>query len=90
MLLGLNKFSQLIELILSSNYINDFHKFGSINLNNLIILDLSFNKIKSINGFPSFVNLKKLILNYNFIDNIDSLTNIDHKLPNLELLDLRG
>ncbi len=48
------------------------------------LLDLSFNRIKSIQGLDSLVNLKKLFLVSNKIEKIQNLS----KLKGLQMLEL--
>lgn len=48
------------------------------------MLDLSFNRIKEINGLTKLLNLKKLFISSN---KISEIKNVNH-LPKLELLEL--
>ncbi|KAK1945994.1 Leucine-rich repeat and coiled-coil domain-containing protein 1 [Phytophthora citrophthora] len=86
---GLEAFTGLVELCLSSNYINEITSHALQPLVHLRVLDLSANSIGSMVGFPQLPKLEELLMAHNCLSGLDDLTR-PIKFPKLRYLDLRG
>lgn len=85
--MGLPKFQSLTELDLSSNFITTMDLPELAHLHSLQILDLSANKIVSLENAPFVPGLRILRLAFN---SIGTLHSIEESMPELEELDIRG
>lgn len=79
---GIEKFSNIVQLDLYGNQINDITALK--NLKNMISLNLSYNQINSITSLRKMNNLVSLNLGSNRISSISTLSN----LTNLKTLNL--
>ncbi|KAG7376852.1 hypothetical protein PHYPSEUDO_012652 [Phytophthora pseudosyringae] len=86
---GLEAFSGLVELCLSSNSIEEIAFHALQPLGHLRVLDLSANSISSTLGFPQLPRLEELSMAHNCLQGLDGLTR-PIKFPKLRYLDLRG
>ncbi|KAG6972455.1 hypothetical protein JG688_00003973 [Phytophthora aleatoria] len=86
---GLEAFTGLVELCLSSNNIEEISFHALQPLVHLRVLDLSANSISSTLGFPQLPRLEELSMAHNCIQGLDGLTR-PIKFPKLQYLDLRG
>ncbi|KAF4139782.1 Leucine-rich repeat [Phytophthora infestans] len=86
---GLEAFNKLVELCLSSNYIEEISFHALQPLAHLRVLDLSANSISSTIGFPQLPRLEELSMAHNCLQGLDGLTR-PIKFPKLQYLDLRG
>ncbi|KAL3666975.1 hypothetical protein V7S43_007920 [Phytophthora oleae] len=86
---GLEAFTGLVELCLSSNCINEIASHALQPLVHLRVLDLSANSISSMVGFPQLPRLEELSMAHNCLLGLDGLTR-PIKFPKLRYLDLRG
>ncbi|ETW08354.1 hypothetical protein H310_00952 [Aphanomyces invadans] len=85
---GLQRFVNLKELSLSSNWIESPSFAALRGLVHLCVLNLSANRITTTLGFPVLPALRELSLAYNSLSALDGF--IDPlKFPSLEILDLR-
>ncbi|GAB9465102.1 hypothetical protein Gpo141_00002521 [Globisporangium polare] len=85
---GLEAFSNVVELCLSNNFIQEVSFNALEQLVHLRILDLSANSITSTLGFPQLPRLEELSLAHNSLRALDGLTR-PIKFPKLRYLDLR-
>ncbi|ETV89705.1 hypothetical protein, variant 1 [Aphanomyces astaci] len=85
---GLQRFTNLKELSLSSNWINCPSFAALRGLVHLTVLNLSANRITTTIGFPVLPSLCELSLAYNSLTVLDGLLD-PLKFPALEILDLR-
>ncbi|KDO32574.1 hypothetical protein SPRG_03048 [Saprolegnia parasitica CBS 223.65] len=85
---GLQRFPNLRELSLSSNWIEAPSYSALRGLEHLTVLDLSANRLVTTMGIPTLPALKELSLAYNALTVLDGLLD-PLKLPQLEILDLR-
>ncbi|ETK85771.1 hypothetical protein L915_09519 [Phytophthora nicotianae] len=86
---GLEAFTGLVELCLSSNYIEEISFHALQSLVHLRVLDLSANSISSTLGFPQLPRLEELSMAHNCLHGFNGLTR-PVKFPKLQYLDLRG
>lgn len=85
--IGLPALSTIIELNLSSNHFKACDLPELTKLPALVSLDLSGNKISSLQKLPYLPNLRNLSIAFNFLTGLDD---IHIKLPYLEQFDIRG
>ncbi|KAG6613286.1 WD repeat-containing protein 96 [Phytophthora cinnamomi] len=86
---GLESFTGLVELCLSSNYIEEVAFHALQPLVQLRVLDLSANSISSTLGFPQLPRLEELSMAHNCLRGLEGLTR-PVKFPKLRYMDLRG
>ncbi|KAG6609212.1 Protein phosphatase 1, regulatory subunit [Phytophthora cinnamomi] len=86
---GLESFAGLVELCLSSNYIEEVAFHALQPLVQLRVLDLSANSISSTLGFPQLPRLEELSMAHNCLRGLEGLTR-PVKFPKLRYMDLRG
>ncbi|KAE9012130.1 hypothetical protein PR001_g14502 [Phytophthora rubi] len=86
---GLENFTGLVELCLSSNYIEEVAVHALQPLVHLRVLDLSANSITSTVGFPQLPRLEELSMAHNCLSGLEGLTR-PIKFPKLRYMDLRG
>ncbi|RLN56215.1 hypothetical protein BBJ29_007106 [Phytophthora kernoviae] len=85
---GLESFTGLVELCLSSNYIEEIVSHALQPLVHLRVLDLSANSISSTLGFPQLPQLEELSMAHNWLC-LEGLVR-PVKFPKLRYMDLRG
>ncbi|OQR98168.1 hypothetical protein ACHHYP_09008 [Achlya hypogyna] len=85
---GLQRFPNLHELSLSSNWIEALSFSALRGLVHLVVLDLSANRLTTTLGFPVLPALKELSIAFNSLQALEGLLD-PMKLPQLEILDLR-
>ncbi|KAG7401351.1 hypothetical protein PHYBOEH_001767 [Phytophthora boehmeriae] len=86
---GLESFTGLVELCLSSNFIEEIAFHALQPLIHLRVLDLSANSIQSTLGFPQLPMLEELSMAHNCLQCLEGLTR-PVKFPKLRYMDLRG
>ncbi|CEG40327.1 Protein phosphatase 1, regulatory subunit, and related proteins [Plasmopara halstedii] len=86
---GLEVYTGLVELCLSSNCIEEIAFHALQPLVHLRVLDLSANRILSTLGFPQLPRLEELSIAHNCLQGLDGLIR-PIKFPKLHYLDLRG
>lgn len=87
-LFGIEKFSQLIVLNLSSNQINLMSSSNTLNLKYLKIINLSCNYLTNTNGIENLISLEEADFSHNKITNINSFSLLSNK-SNLSLKSLK-
>ncbi|CAK4067791.1 unnamed protein product [Aphanomyces euteiches] len=85
---GLQRFRQLKELSLSSNWIECPSFVALKGLTHLTVLNLSANRMTTTIGFPILPSLRELSIAYNSLNSLEGLLD-PIKFPKLEILDLR-
>lgn len=86
---GLEAFTGLVELCLSSNCIEEIAFHALQPLVHLRVLDLSANSIQSTLGFPQLPQLEELSMAHNCLQCLEGLSR-PVKFPKLRYMDLRG
>ncbi|KAL4105938.1 hypothetical protein PRIC1_003993 [Phytophthora ramorum] len=86
---GLEAFTGLVELCLSSNCMDEVAFHALQPLVQLRVLDLSANSISSTLGFPQLPRLEELSMAHNCLRTLEGLTR-PIKFPKLRYMDLRG
>ncbi len=85
---GIEKFSNVHELILSSNNIEAINPISFASLCHLHHLNLACNHLRFLTGIKSLKTLKTLDLSYNQLQSIEGLGE-EKSLPNLKVLKLQ-
>lgn len=87
-LFGIEKFSQIIVLNLSSNQLTLMSSNNTVNLKYLKILNLSCNYLTNTNGIENLISLEEADFSHNKIKNISSFALLSNK-SNLCLTSLK-
>lgn len=87
-LFGIEKFSQIIMLNLSSNQLTLMSSNNTVNLKYLKILNLSCNYLTNTNGIENLISLEEADFSHNKIKNISSFALLSNK-SNLCLVSLK-
>eukprot|EP00466_Bigelowiella_natans_P000244 jgi/Bigna1/66183/fgenesh1_pg.1_\ len=86
----LNGYKVLKTLILSFNRLNSIEELDGIALPALTFMDLAYNEIKTLKGFPSAPNLKSLDVSHNLLTGLAEIDAIAKQVPDLLEVNLRG
>lgn len=75
---GLNNFTNLLKLNISSNHISNISIYTK-GLDNLKTIDVSCNYLVSLNGIENLINLEEAIFSHNKINNISSFRDLSNQ-----------